>query len=77
MQRVEVFDTFCHDVQPERRGERHGEGHDRFRLRVGDHVMHEAAVDLEGRDGQLSEVGDRRVPGPEVVDRDGNAKRRK
>ena len=39
------------------------------------HVEHERAVDLELRDRQPREVGERRVAGAEVVDRDADAER--
>jgi hypothetical protein len=31
---------------------------------------HEASIDLQDVDREVSEIGQRRVPGPEIVDRD-------
>ena len=47
--------------------------HDRRVARVLRHVHDERLVDLDGVDRQLLEVGERRVAGPEVVDREADA----
>ena len=55
--------------QPEVPGQVDDRPHDRQVARVGRHALHEGAVDLDLVHRQPAQVGQRRVAGAEVVDR--------
>ena len=69
------LDALGDDLEAEVVAERDDRAHDRGVVGVAVHVEHERAVDLELRDREPGEVGERRVAGAEVVDRDADAER--
>src|SRR4051794_4223334 len=65
--RGRVLDALGHDAQPEGVGHRDGVRHDRRRA-ASPHVAAEHPVELELVEGQVAQVGQRGVPGAEVVE---------
>ena len=67
---AQVFHAFGDHAQTERAGQGDDGRDHRGALRRHAEVAHEAAVDLQLADGQGRQIGQRRVAGAEVVDRD-------
>src|SRR5438132_13632341 len=68
--RLRVLDAFGDDRVTEPVTELHGGAHDRRARFVVDHADHERPVDLDLVERQAVEVGERRVPDAEVIERD-------
>ena len=64
------LDTFGDRSQTEVRGEVDDGRDDALVLLVHAEALHECLVDLDEGDGQATEMGERRVPGAEVVEAD-------
>ncbi len=64
------FHAFGHDLQVEALGQRQDGADDGRIVGVGEHIAHEALVDLDQVEGQALEVAQRRVPGTEIVQRE-------
>src|SRR5438876_5970056 len=66
--------AFGYDVDPEALSQHEDALDDLDLALVVSHGAHEGTVDLEGVDGQLVQVAERRIPGPEVVDAQAHAR---
>nr|WP_228430773.1 hypothetical protein [Baekduia soli] len=75
LQRLGALDALGHDREAQALGHLDGRGHDDGVGGVLGHPGDERAVDLDPAHGQVPQVGQRRVPGPEVVERDAHAER--
>ena len=65
--------AFGDDGAAERGGKADDAFDDRQILGIPQHVAHKALVDLEHAGGQAAQVGQRRVAGAEVIEREANA----
>src|SRR6185369_11047709 len=63
-----VFDAFRNRVETQRVGHGHNGGSDGQRILAVRQIPDEGDVDLQGVDGELTQVTQRRVPGAEVVE---------
>jgi hypothetical protein len=71
--RGQILDAFGDDVEVQAAAEVGDGTHDHLVVRVVHEVPHEAAVDLDLLHGHALEVGQRRVSGAEVADRQPDA----
>src|SRR5581483_7145763 len=70
---LRCLDSLCHGAYVDSTAEGHDGSCDRQVITAAGDVLDEGAVDFDRRDRQLPEIGERRVSGAEVVERDPDA----